>query len=47
MKDYCVRVIFEQEDLDTADIDSELMIAIVESFAQAENESISDNTNGA
>lgn len=43
MKDSGVRVIFEQEDLDTADTDSELMIAIVESFAQAENESRSDN----
>lgn len=38
-----VRVIFEQEQLDTADTDSGLMISIVESFAQAENESRSDN----
>lgn len=30
-----VRVIFEQEQLDTADTDSGLMISIVESFAQA------------
>ena len=43
MKNSGVRVIFEQESLDTADTDSELMIAIVESFAQAENESRSDN----
>ncbi|CUH93941.1 hypothetical protein P22_0003 [Propionispora sp. 2/2-37] len=38
-----VRVIFEQEELDTANIDSSLMISIVESIAQAENESRSDN----
>lgn len=38
-----VRVIFEQEQLDTADTDSDLMISIKESIAQAENESRSDN----
>ena len=38
-----VRVIFEQEQLDTADTDSDLMISIIESIAQAENESCSDN----
>ncbi|KLU65796.1 hypothetical protein DEAC_c24260 [Desulfosporosinus acididurans] len=38
-----VRVIFEQEELDTADADSDLMISIIESIAQAENESRSDN----
>ena len=38
-----VRVIFEQEELDTANIDSSLMISIVEAIAQAENESRSDN----
>lgn len=43
VRDFGVRVIFEQENLDTADTDSELMISIVESFAQAENESRSDN----
>lgn len=43
MKDSGVRVIFEQENLDTADTNSELMISNVESFAQAENESRSDN----
>lgn len=43
LRDFGVRAIFEQENLDTADTDSELMIAIVESFAQAENESRSDN----
>lgn len=37
-----VRVIFEQEELDTAKTDSDLMIAIIESLAQAENESRSD-----
>lgn len=43
LRDFGVRAIFEQENLDTADTDSELMISIVESFAQAENESRSDN----
>ena len=38
-----VRVIFEQEALDTADTDNDLMISIIESIAQAENESLSDN----
>lgn len=38
-----IRVIFEQEQLDTADTDSNLMISIIESIAQAENESRSDN----
>ncbi|MGX9933636.1 recombinase family protein [Virgibacillus salarius] len=43
LREYGVRVIFEQEGLDTADTDSELMISIIESIAQAENESRSDN----
>ena len=38
-----VRVIFEQEVLDTADTDNDLMISIIESSAQAENESRSEN----
>lgn len=38
-----VRVIFEQEDLDTANTDSDLMIFIVEAIAQSENESRSEN----
>lgn len=38
-----IRVIFEQEVLDTADTDSDLMISTIESIAQAENESRSDN----
>ena len=38
-----VRVIFEQEALDTADTDNDLMISIIESIAQAENESRSNN----
>lgn len=38
-----VRVIFEQEVLDTADKDNDLMISIIESIAQAENESRSEN----
>lgn len=37
------RVIFEAEELDTEKTDSRLMISIIESFAQAENESRSDN----
>lgn len=38
-----VRVIFEQEELDTANTDSDLMISIIEALAQAENESRSEN----
>lgn len=38
-----VRVIFEQEELDTVNTDSDLMISIIESLAQAENESRSEN----
>ncbi len=37
-----VRVIFEQEVLDTADTNNDLMISIIESIAQAENESRSE-----
>ena len=43
LKSAGVRVIFEQEELDTANTDSDLMISIIESFAQAENESRSEN----
>lgn len=38
-----VRVIFEQEELDNANTDSALMISIIESIAQAENESRREN----
>lgn len=38
-----VRVIFEGNSLDTANIDSDLMVAVMESIAQAENESRSEN----
>lgn len=38
-----VRVIFELENLDSAEADSQLMISIVEALAQAENESRSEN----
>ena len=38
-----VRVIFEQEIFDTADTDNDIMISIIESIAQAENESRSYN----
>ncbi|SCK02098.1 Resolvase%2C N terminal domain [uncultured Eubacterium sp.] len=43
LKQLGVRVIFEQEELDTVKTESDLMIAIIESLAQAENESRSDN----
>lgn len=43
MKECEVRVIFEQESLDTKDVESSLMISIIESLAQAENEARSDN----
>lgn len=43
MKEFGVRMIFEQESLDTKDVESSLMISIIESLAQAENESRSDN----
>lgn len=43
LKSAGVRVIFEQEELDTANTDSDLMISIIESFAQVENESRSEN----
>lgn len=43
MKECEVRVIFHQENLDTKDVESSLMISIIESLAQAENESRSDN----
>ena len=38
-----VRIIFEQENLDTAEVDSDLMISVMESLAQAENESRSED----
>ena len=43
LKLFGVRVIFEQEELDTDNVESSLMISIVEAIAQAENESRSDN----
>lgn len=43
MKECGVRMVFEQENLDTDDVESSLMISIIESLAQAENESRSDN----
>jgi DNA invertase Pin-like site-specific DNA recombinase len=43
LKTLGVRVIFEQESLDTANTDSDLMISIIEAIAQAENESRSEN----
>jgi DNA invertase Pin-like site-specific DNA recombinase len=38
-----VRIIFEAENLDNDEVDSNLMISVMESFAQAENESRSEN----
>ena len=38
-----IRVIFEQESLDTADTDIDLMVSIIEAIAQAENKSRSEN----
>lgn len=38
-----IRVIFEQEELDTANTDSDLIISVIESLAQAENVSRSEN----
>lgn len=38
-----VRVIFEGNSLDTANTSSDLMVAVIESIAQAENESRSEN----
>ncbi|MBS6064094.1 recombinase family protein [Criibacterium bergeronii] len=43
LKTLGIRVVFEQEELDTANTDSDLMIAIIEALAQAENESRSEN----
>ena len=43
LKSAGVRVIFENENLDTDEMDSELMISVMESCAQAENESRSEN----
>lgn len=43
LKQCGVRVIFEQEELDTTKTDSDLMIAVIEALAQVENESRSDN----
>ena len=37
------RVLFETEEIDTEKTDSRLMISVIESFAQAENESRSEN----
>lgn len=43
LKELRVRVIFDQENIDTASDDSELMLTIYESLSQAENESRSQN----
>lgn len=46
LRELGIRVIFEQEGLDPADTDIALMISIIESIAQAENESRSENIKG-
>ena len=43
LKAFGIRVIFEQEELDTANTDSDLIISVIESVAQAENESRSED----
>ncbi len=43
LKALSIRVIFEGNSLDTANIDSDLMVAVMESIAQAKNESRSEN----
>lgn len=43
LKELGVRVIFEGNSLDTANTSSDLMVAVMESIAQAENESRSEN----
>lgn len=43
IKDAGCRIIFTEENLDTHETDSDLMIAVMESLAQAENESRSEN----
>lgn len=43
LKSAGVRVIFEGEGIDTDEHDSEMLISVMESFAQAENESRSNN----
>lgn len=43
LRESAVRVIFEQENLDSSETDNQLMISIIESLAQAENEARSDN----
>ncbi len=43
LKSYGVSIIFEKEDLDTANSISEMMLSIMASFAQEESRSISEN----
>lgn len=43
LKQLGIRVIFQQEELDTAEVESDLMISVIEALAQAENESRSQN----
>ena len=43
LKELKVRIIFDQEDIDTVSEDSELLLTIYKSLAQADNESRSQN----
>lgn len=43
LREFGVRVIFEDDNMDTENTDHDLMISLVESVAQSENESRSDN----
>ena len=40
-----VRIIFQQEEIDSDNLEASLMLSIATSLAQAENESHSDNIN--
>ena len=43
LKSWGVRIIFEKENIDTANMNSEMILTCLSSFAQAESESISGN----
>lgn len=43
LKSWSIRIIFEKENIDTANMNSEMILTCLSSFAQAESESISGN----
>ena len=43
IKQACARIIFEQENLDSQEDDTDMIISIMESLAQSENEQRSEN----